>query len=345
MARMIPRAVLVAIGCCVVAGALARAHAPAREHAPAGRLSAEQIVEKNVAARGGLDAWRKIQTMIWVGHIESAHAPVPSVQFVLERERPNKSRFEINAMGDKTLRVFDGRQGWKLRASRGRPDVSPYSLEEVRFEEGGPGIDGVLIDYAAKGSSVEVSGVDDIDQRQAYHLIVRTASDETQHVWVDTKTFLEIRYDRPVPAAGASLTPDAAGASRTVSVLYRDYKTFEGLTIPSIIETAVKAGNTPDRMVIEQVVLNPQLDARTFSEPGTHGNHLRAADGQKAFAVPAHRPSGTNSLPAWLSSATQAGPQAPSPGAAAAAPVEGNPPQTGPPPQPGSSSASGQNRE
>ncbi len=30
-------------------------------------LTAAQIVEKNVAARGGLDAWRKIQTMAWVG--------------------------------------------------------------------------------------------------------------------------------------------------------------------------------------------------------------------------------------------------------------------------------------
>jgi hypothetical protein len=223
--------------------------------------------------------------------------------------------------------------------------VSPYTLEEMQFEQSGPGIDGALIDYAAKGSSVEVAGVDDIDKRQAYHLIVRTASGEAQHVWVDAKTFLEIRYDRPVPAAGAALTPDPAGASRTVSVVYRDYKTFEGLKIPSIIETGVKAGNTPDRMVIEQVVLNPHLDARTFSEPGTHDNRLRAADGQRAFPPPAHHPSGTNSLPAWLSSATQAGPQAPSPGAAAPAPAEANTAQADSPPQPGSSSASGQNRE
>jgi hypothetical protein len=124
--------------------------------------------------------------------------------------------------------------------------------------------------------------------------------------------------------------------------VYRDYKTFEGVKIPSIIETGVKAGNTPDRMVIEQVVLNPHLDARTFSEPGTHDNRLRAADGQKAFPVPAH--SGTNSLPAWLSSATPAGPQAPSPGAASAS-AEGNPPLPDSPPQPGSSSTSGQDRK
>src|ERR1700722_6833097 len=73
-------------------------------------LSAEQIVAKNVAARGGLDAWHNVQTMVWLGHIESTHASVPSMLFMLSQKRPNKMRFEINAMGDKSLRIFDGAQ-------------------------------------------------------------------------------------------------------------------------------------------------------------------------------------------------------------------------------------------
>src|SRR5579864_2122249 len=101
------------------------------------KLSAQQIVAKNVAARGGLEAWRKVQTMLWMGHIESAHATVPIMQFMLAQQRPNKMRFEINAMGDKTVRVFDGTDGWKLRPSHGRPEVRPYSSEEVQFARGG----------------------------------------------------------------------------------------------------------------------------------------------------------------------------------------------------------------
>jgi hypothetical protein len=224
------------------------------------KLSAEQIVARNVAARGGLEAWRKVQTMLWMGHIESVHATVPSMQFILAQQRPNRVRFEINALGDKTVRVFDGSGGWKLRPVHGRPEVQPFSSEELQFEQEGPGIDGVLIDCAAKGSSVEVQGVDQIDKRDAYHLVVHTASGETQHVWVDAKTFLDIRYDRPARAA--------SGASRTVSVVYRDYKATDGLQIPSVIETGVGSGNTPDKMVIEKVLLNPTLDALTFSEPG-----------------------------------------------------------------------------
>jgi hypothetical protein len=278
--------------------------------APA-RLSADEIVAKNAAARGGLDAWRKLQTMVWTGHIESPHAPAPAVQFMLSQERPNKMRFEVNAMGERSLRVFNGVQGWKLRSTNGRPDTRPYTAEEARFEAGGPGIAGVLMDYAARGSSLEVVGVDEVENTRAYHLIVHTGSGEAQQVWVDAQTFLEVRYDRPVPSV--------ADAARTVSVVYRDYKTFEGLKIPSIVETGGKAGNMPDRMVIESVILNPQLDAQTFTEPGARSSHAPRMPRREPVADPPPHPSAADSLPSAPAPATP-GVSAPSAPSAAPAP-------------------------
>jgi hypothetical protein len=227
------------------------------------KLAAEQIVAKNVAARGGLDAWRKITTMVWVGHIESAHAPTPSVLFVLQQQRPNRTRFEINAMGERTLRIFDGAQGWRVRPARSDgPDVQPYTTEELRFARGAQGIDGPLIDYATKGNLVTLEGLDEIEGHKAYRLSVRLSSGESDRVWVDTRTFLDLRYDR--------IEEGVAGLPRrVVSVFYRDYKTYGGLQIPSIIETGTGPSSTPDRMVIEKVVLNPPLDQRTFANPDT----------------------------------------------------------------------------
>src|SRR2546427_3482566 len=91
--------------------------------ASAAKLSAAEIVAKNVAARGGLDAWRKVETMVWIGHIQSTRAPSPSMQFRLEQKRPSKTRLEISALNEKSMRVFDGVQGWKLRPGHGRPEV------------------------------------------------------------------------------------------------------------------------------------------------------------------------------------------------------------------------------
>ena len=199
--------------------------------------------------------------MVWVGHIESAHAPMPSMQFVLKQERPNKTRFEINAMGEKTVRIFDGTHGWKANAGHdGRPQVRPHTIEEIRYAQGAQGIDGPLIDHTAKGIEVTLEGSDEIEGRKAYRLELRLASGETDRLWVDATSFLDIPYDRtPAGAAG--------GTARVVSTRYRDCKTVDGLQIPSVIETGASAGSAPDRMVIERVVVNPPLDKRTFAGP------------------------------------------------------------------------------
>src|SRR2546426_2241816 len=172
--------------------------------APGAKLSAADIVAKNVASRGGLEAWRKVRTMVWIGHIESAHTPVPRMQFELEQKRPNKTRLQINALGEKSARVFDGVHGWKLRPTRARPEAQPYTPQELKFAQAGHGIDGPLIDYAAKGNSVTLESVDEIGERKAYHLNVRLAKGGNEDVWVDTKTYLDIRDDRMFDApAGA----------------------------------------------------------------------------------------------------------------------------------------------
>ncbi len=223
-------------------------------------LTAEQVVDKNVAARGGVEAWRKIETMVWMGHLESVRAQVPR-PFTMEQKRPNKSRFEITTMSEKTLRTFDGTRGWKVKPARnGRGTPEPYTPQEVTFAFRAQGIDGPLIDYQAKRNTVALEGIEEVAGSKAYRLKVELASGETDHVWVDASTFLEVRYDRP------SYGP--AGTPQTVSFFYRDYKAVEGLQLPMVIETAHAADAPPDKMVIDRVLLNPPVDDRAFAQPG-----------------------------------------------------------------------------
>ncbi len=239
--------------------AIGMAASLAAGRASAAELSASEIAARNVAARGGLKAWRKIETMVWLGHIESARAPMPIMQFKLEQKRPNKTRLQILVLGDRSLRVFDGVHGWKVRPTRGRPEVQPYTPQELRFAQAGPGIDGRLIDYATKGHSVTLQGVDEIEGRRAYHLNVRLAGGGSEDVWVDANTYLDVRYDRMADGPG--------GAPRRVSATYRDYRAVEGVQIPFLIETGGGQGTPPDKMQIDTVVLNAPLAESTFGNP------------------------------------------------------------------------------
>lgn len=249
----------------MMAASLATAAAPPPQSARTRallKLTAEQIAAKNVEARGGLAAWRKVQTMVWIGHLQSEHAPLPSMGFVLEQKRPNCTRFQLMAVNTRTVRAFDGHQGWKTRPTGGADfNAAPYSAAELRFAQAAPGLDGPLIDYQRKGNLIELVGLENIEGREAWHLHVRLASGEHDELWIDERTYLDLRYDRvpmlegPIPA-------------RPVSVIYRDYKKIEGLQVPSIIETGVASGAAPDRMVIERIVLNAPLADEIFGKPG-----------------------------------------------------------------------------
>ncbi len=252
------------LGVCALAGLITAAAAAGGADTGPG-LTAAQIVEKNVAARGGLEAWRKIQTMTWTGHIETGNPAAPIVPFVFELKRPNKTRFEIREEQDRVVRVFDGSLGWKVRASRsGAPAVKPYTAEELRSAHEAQGIDGLLIDHQAKGIEVALDGSDEVEGRKAYRLAVTLPSGSLRHVWVDADTFLELKYDR--------LSHGPAGRGGTVTVSYRSYRAIDGLQIPMTIETG-SPGRGVEKMVIDNVTLNPLLSNARFARPNDVGPH------------------------------------------------------------------------
>jgi hypothetical protein len=229
-------------------------------------LTAAEIIEKNIAARGGLEGWSKVQTMVWMGHIEGANASAPAMPFVLELKRPNMTHFEIMSLKEKYSRIFDGSRGWKLRPNRngGGQDVQAFSPEEVNFSRDEFVIDGPLVDYQAKGVAVNLDGVDEVEGRRAYRLSLKLPSGANRRVWIDAETYLDIRYDRP---SSNPLTRNAA-----VSVYYRNYTTVDGLQIPLSIErgaaTGAAAGNAPEKLRIDRVLVNPPLEDRAFAKPG-----------------------------------------------------------------------------
>ena len=229
-------------------------------------LTAEQVVDRSVEARGGLAAWRRIESTIWMGRLESTHSPIPSLPFKLEQKRPNKSRFEINEPSQRSMRVFDGMSGWKMRMGEdGRPDVKRFTSQEVKFAREAPGLEGPLIDFRSRGGTVALEGTEEFDGHKVYRIVFKPVTGELQKIWIDAETFLETRYDRPVYGQN--------GATGMVSVRYRDYKQVEGLAVPSVLEIGGEGGGKPDRMIIDGVALNPKIDDREFSGLGEERGH------------------------------------------------------------------------
>ena len=260
--------------------------------APA-NLSAAQIVEKHVAARGGLQAWRALQTLSVTGKMDAGsgdsalrsdriarlgvgatakHAPVGAaaaankagpkqvqLPFTLEMKRPRKSRLELQFAGKTAVQVFDGTNGWKVRPFLNRNDVEPFTAVELKSEVDRADMEGPLVDYAAKGTKVELAGVEPVDGHDAYKLKLTTKSGKVQHIWIDAHSFLDVKVQ------GTPRRFD--GRMRDVWVYQRDFKSVGGLNIPHEYETAVDGVTQTHKMVFESVKVNTSLDDARFTKP------------------------------------------------------------------------------
>ena len=224
-----------------------------------GSLTAAQLTDKNIAAKGGLQAWRAVQTMTFSGKMEAGGKSKAKLPFTLEKKRTRKMRVEIVFANDTAVQVYDGASGWKLRPYLGRRTVEPYSPEELKSAAFESDVDGPLVDYASKGSKVELEGVEKVEKQDAYKLKVTMKGGQTQHVWLDAGTFLEVKVE------GTPRRMD--GKMRPVSIYLRDYKTVNGLKVPYVIETAVEGNRDTHKMLIETVAVNQKLDDALFAKP------------------------------------------------------------------------------
>jgi len=260
--------------------------------APAG-LSAAQIVDKNVAARGGLEAWRAVQTLslqgkMGVGGNRRAALPVPAphskelantipqrpseetqLPFLMEKKRPRKVRLELQFHGQTAVQVYDGTNGWKLRPFLNRHEFEPFSQEELKIASYQEDLDGPLVDYVAKGTQVELEGTEQVEGRDSYRIKVTEKTGHSFHVWVDANTFFETKTE------GQPRRLD--GTDHAVEIYYRDYRRVDGLQIPFVLETRVlPVGKNalgmrdtpvpPEKIIIDKVVVNPKVEEKLFTK-------------------------------------------------------------------------------
>jgi hypothetical protein len=225
----------------------------------ASELSAAQIAERNVAARGGLDAWRAVTSLSLAGELDAGGKKEVRLPFILNLKRPHKSRLEIRFQDQTAVQVYDGKQGWKVRPFLNRNDVEPYTSAEAKAAAAWQELDGSLVDYAAKGTKVELAGNEAVEGRDAYKLKLTLKNGDQRHLWVDAKSFLELKID------GEPRKLD--GRMHKVAVFYRDYKQVNGLTIPHTLETVVEGVKPSHKISVQTVAVNKPLEDAMFGKP------------------------------------------------------------------------------
>src|SRR5438270_7432918 len=220
----------------------------------------DELVAKNIEAKGGATALNNLQTLRSTGKLLLPVQGQIELGYLQTKKRPDEVRTEGSLQGMTQIEAYDGKEGWKVSPFFGRKDPERMSADDAKALIEDAEIDGPLVDWKAKGSTVEYLGTEDVDGTLAHKLKVVRKNGDVTFVYLDPDAFLEIRTTTQRMEQGAEVE---------VETDVGDYEKIAGVFIPTSIESGRKGDPDKRKIIIDKVEANVPVDDTIFHFPAS----------------------------------------------------------------------------
>lgn len=215
---------------------------------PAAAQTVDEIVARNLEAKGGAVKMKAISTLKQTGTMSMQGGMTATMTTIAKR--PNMSRQEIVMMGQTTIMAFDGTTARMLNPMAG-PNAIELPAEQAAMTKDQSDFDGPLLDYKAKGYTVELVGQEQINGKNAFHLRVTRKWLPPQDLYLDGTTYLETKLATNVPGSGV------------MEVQFGDYRKVDGMMMPYSVKTYA-GGMMVMELKLDTVEVNVKVDDALF---------------------------------------------------------------------------------
>ncbi|MFY9701343.1 MAG: hypothetical protein WAK02_04285 [Terriglobales bacterium] len=220
--------------------------------------TADELIAKNIQARGGMEKMKAIKDFRMTGRFEGGGGFTASVG--QESARPNLIRQTFTLQGMTAIQAYDGATGWQIQPFGGKKDPELMGEDDMRDLLLAADFDGPLVDYKEKGSTVEYLGHDVVDGDDALRLKVTLKNGDIIYDYLDPDTFIEIRKE---------IQQFVRGSVRDRVEGFGSYKPVAGVMCPFSISSGSK--NHPDAQTstVQKMEVNVTIDNADFALPAS----------------------------------------------------------------------------
>jgi outer membrane lipoprotein-sorting protein len=226
----------------------------------------DELLAKNVEAKGGLAKIKALKTQRATG--KAIGGPGMEFPFVMVGKRPDHVRMEFVVQGMTGIQAYDGKTAWTSMPFMGKKDPEVMPPEDAKAFIEQADFDGPLMDYKEKGHTIELAGKEQVEGADAYKLKVTLKNGEVRYYYLDAETYLEVKVEAKRMVRGSEVEGES---------YMGDYKDVGGLMMAHSIESGMKGAPQRQKLVLEKIELNPDLDDTLFSMPAS-----AASDSTKA---------------------------------------------------------------
>jgi len=221
--------------------------------------TADELVAKNIAARGGMDRILAIHSLKTVGRMQQGRMTIP---VTLETAAPSLLRQSFTIQGMTAITAYDGGIAWQISPFEGKKDPQQLGEDDRRGLIEEADFYGPLVNYKEKGNTVEYLGHVTVDGDDALLLKVTLKNGDIINYYLDPDTYLEIRTEKTVFIRGAM--------RQTVTDL-GSYKQVAGVYFPFSMESGAKGNPFRMQITVDSMTANVPLDPDRFHIPPEAG--------------------------------------------------------------------------
>lgn len=157
---------------------------------PSGAQTVDEVIDRHIAARGGYEKLKAIET---IKITRTVATPFSDIKLVIYKKRPYLYRAEQAPTGQPAVpRGVNLDVAWDTLAGGKIVTRPPQGFAEARDIDAD--FDGLLVDWKAKGHTVELQGKETLPGGEAFKLKVTTKSGAVRTVYLDAKTYLDRRH-------------------------------------------------------------------------------------------------------------------------------------------------------
>lgn len=217
--------------------------------------SVDEVIDKNMAARGGLDKINALTSMKLTGQMtmpQGDKAPI-----VVYQKRPHFVRLEFKFKGMTRIDAFDGQTPWMINPFKGSSVPQEMHADDAKDIMEQSDFGGPLVNYKEKGNKVELLGKEELAGGPVYKLKVTLRSGDVRYFFLDAENYLDFKITRVVKREGAEMNIDT---------LLSDYEEINGLMVP--LSVYVKTGDQIlNQITWENVEFDVPMDDSMFKMP------------------------------------------------------------------------------
>ncbi len=222
-----------------------------------GAPSADQMIAKHIAARGGLAALRAIKTLKMTGSMRPGGFDI-LLGYNETLARPGSVRIDATLQGLTVVQSYDGTSGWQIQPFQGRKDPEALSADDTKNLQEEADFEGALIDARAKGATIQSLGNVDVDGAPAWAIRATLKNGDQQTFYLDPDAWLTVRM----------VTRQLVrGAETLTQTDYGDYEKVAGVYFPFEVASGPKGSTAQQRITYDKIVANQPVDASTFERP------------------------------------------------------------------------------